>query len=465
MARTLAMILAGGKGSRLAPLTSHRAKPAAPFGGRYRIIDFVLSNFVNSGYYRIKVLTQYMASSLIIHLNRNWNFGSVLDQYVDPVPAQMRRGEHWYVGTADSVYQNLNLIQDEDADHVAVFGGDHIYKIAVDQMEEHHVAIDADLTIAAYPVPKEEAYAFGVIQVDETGRIIGFQEKPKVADAMTIPGQPDTCLVSMGNYFFKRKILEEQLIIDAHELNSSHDFGKDIIPKMVKDGFRVFIYDFSTNKVPGEAPDAAPYWRDVGTLDSYFDANMDLRAVLPAFNLYNRSWPIRSAQYNLPPAKFVLAGKQREFGQVVDSLVCEGTIVSGAMLVNVVAGVDCYFHRFASIENSVLSGNCRIGRHCWIKNALFDHNVTVAEGTTIGYDQAEDLKRFAFSTPKGMIVLPKGTHVPRQGPIEIPEDMIAMLVQDPATADIMRERADTYVAVRRHSGDMVRHAPNSQTER
>lgn len=456
MARTLAMILAGGKGSRLAPLTSHRAKPAAPFGGRYRIIDFVLSNFINSGYHRIKVLTQYMASSLITHLNRNWHLGNMLDQYVDPVPAQMRRGEHWYVGTADSVYQNLNLIQDEHADHVAVFGGDHIYKIAVDQMEAFHVDVDSDLTVAAYPVPREEAYAFGVIQVDEQGRIIGFQEKPKPGDELTIPGQPDTCLVSMGNYFFKRKVLEDLLIIDSEDPTSQHDFGKDIIPKMVREGYRVYIYDFSTNKVPGEAEDAAPYWRDVGTLDSFFDANMDLRAVLPAFNLYNTRWPIRSSQPNLPPAKFVLAGKQREFGQVVDSLVCEGTIVSGAMLINVVAGVDCYFHRFASIENSVISGNCRVGRHCWVRNVLMDNNVGVAEGTTIGYDIEADRLRFPFITEKGIIVLPKGTYVPRQGPIEIAEDMVYMLNQDPAVSDVMKARADTFVSARRHSNDAIK---------
>lgn len=456
MARTLAMILAGGKGSRLAPLTSHRAKPAVPFGGRYRIIDFVLSNFVNSGYTRIKVLTQYMASSLITHLNRHWNFGGVLDQYVDPVPAQMRKGEHWYEGTADSVYQNLNLIQDEHADHVAVFGGDHIYKIAVDQMEAFHVAQDADLTVSAYPVARAEAPSFGVIQVDDKGRITGFQEKPKAEDAIPIPGKPNTCLVSMGNYFFKRKVLEDVLLADAAVPDSNHDFGKDIIPAMVRDGYKVVIYDFSTNKVPGEAPDAAPYWRDVGTIDSFFDANMDLRAVLPAFNLYNRSWPIRSAQHNMPPAKFVLAGKQREFGQVVDSLVCEGTIVSGAMLINVVAGLDCYFHRFASIENSMISGQCRIGRHCWVKNVLLDNNVAIAEGTTIGYDAEADQLRFPFISPKGIVVLPKGTFVPRSGPIEIADDMVAMLQQDPSTAEIMRTRADTYVSARRHSNDLLR---------
>jgi glucose-1-phosphate adenylyltransferase len=456
MARTLAMIMAGGKGTRLAPLTSHRAKPAVPFGGRYRIVDFVLSNFVNSGYHRIKVLTQYMASSLITHLNRHWQLGAMLGQYVDPVPAQMRRGDHWYVGTADSVYQNLNLIQDEHADHVAVFGGDHIYKIAVDQMETYHEDLDADLTIAAFPVPREEASAFGVIQIDDKGRVVGFQEKPKVEDAIPIPGQPDTCLVSMGNYFFKRKVLEELLIADSENPASSHDFGKDLIPKMVRDGCKVYIYDFSTNKVPGESADAAPYWRDVGTLDAFFDANMDLRAVLPAFNLYNRAWPIRSATHNLPPAKFVLAGKQREFGQVVDSLVCEGTIVSGAMLINVVAGQDCTFHRFASIENSVLLGQDKVGAQCWIRNLLADHNVGIADGTTIGYDQDADAKRFPFITQKGVIVLPKGTFVPREGPIEIAEDMVFMLQQDPVTAETMRTRPETYVAARRHSNDPLR---------
>ena len=458
MARTLVMIMAGGKGSRLAPLTSHRAKPAAPFGGRYRIIDFALSNFLNSGYTRIKILTQYMSSSLIEHLSRAWNLSNAPGHFVDPVPAQMRRGEHWYVGTADSVFQNLNLISDEAADHVAIFGGDHIYKIAVDQMEDCHVAMDADLTVAAYPVPKEEAASFGVIQVDEAGRIIGFQEKPKVADARTIPGKPELCLVSMGNYFFKRRILEDLLYEDAEDPHSSHDFGKDIIPNMVRDGLRVYTYDFSTNRVPGEAADALPYWRDVGTLDSYFDANMDLRAVLPAFNLYNRQWPIRTMQYDLPPAKFVLAGKNREFGQVVDSLVCEGTIVSGAQLLAVIAGVDCYFHRFATIENSVIAGRCRIGRQARVRNVLLDHNVVIGDGCVIGYDEVADAKRFPFRSPKGTIVLPKGTYVPPSGPIEIPKDMVTMLQQDPAVADEFKARQDMWVSVRRHSNDPVRNA-------
>ncbi len=456
MARTLVMIMAGGKGTRLAPLTSHRAKPAVPFGGRYRIIDFVLSNFVNSGYYRIHVLTQYMASSLIRHLNLTWNLGGILpDQFIEPVPAQMRRGEHWYVGTADSVYQNLNLIHDDHAEHVAVFGGDHIYKIAVDQMEAHHVALDADLTVAAFPVPKEEAHHFGVIQVDAAGRITGFQEKPKTNPA-TIPGQPDSCLVSMGNYFFKRKVLEEVLVIDAARTDSSHDFGKDIIPQMVKAGARVFTYDFATNKVPGESADAKPYWRDVGTIDSYFEATMDLRAVLPAFNLYNRKWPIRSVPSQLPPAKFVLAGKQREFGQVVDSLVCEGTIVSGAMLVGTIAGLDCYFHRFASIENSVFCGRDRVGRHCWVKNVLADTNVVISEGTTIGFDPEADKKRFPFVTDKGIVILPKGTLVPKEGPIEIAQDMVSMLEQDPSTAETIAAAKGLFVRSTRHSNDAIR---------
>ena len=456
MARTLVMILAGGKGTRLAPLTSHRAKPAVPFGGRYRIIDFVLSNFVNSGYYRIHVLTQYMASSLIRHLNHTWNLGGILpDQFIEPVPAQMRRGEHWYVGTADSVYQNLNLIHDDHAEHVAIFGGDHIYKIAVDQMETHHVAQDADLTVAAFPVAKEDAHHFGVIQVDAAGRITGFQEKPK-KDAATIPGQPDMCLVSMGNYFFKRQVLEEVLLDDAALLGSSHDFGKDIIPQMVKDRRKVIIYDFSTNKVPGESADAKPYWRDVGTIDSYFEANMDLRAVLPAFNLYNRKWPIRSSPYQLPPAKFVLAGKQREFGQVVDTLVCEGTIVSGAVLSGTIAGVDCYFHRFASIDNSVFCGRDRVGRHCWIKNVLADTNVVIAEGTTIGFDPDSDRKRYPFVSSKGIVLLPKGTYVPKEGPIEIAQDMVSMLEQDPSTADVMKTAGDLFVKSSRHSNDAIK---------
>ena len=279
---TVVMIMAGGKGSRLGPLTCHRAKPAMPFGGRYRIIDFVLSNFVNSGYRKIYVLTQYMASSLIKHLNRNWHLSGI-DQFIEEVPAQMRTGSHWYIGTADAVYQNLNLIRDSRPANVAVFGGDHIYKIDVADMEAYHRAKGAALTIAAFPVPKAEASAFGVIQVDAEGRIIGFQEKPE--NPATIPGNPDMCLVSMGNYIFRTDVLVPALMRDAVDPESSHDFGKNVIPELVRRGEPVYIYDFTSHRVRGEPADSAPYWRDVGTIDSWFTANMELRSPLPTISI------------------------------------------------------------------------------------------------------------------------------------------------------------------------------------
>ena len=306
--KALAFVMAGGKGSRLAPLTCHRAKPAVPFGGRYRIIDFVLSNFVNSGYRNIFVLTQYMASSLIQHMNKCWNL-SGFGQHIEAVPAQMRLGEHWYRGTADAVYQNLNLIRDARAAHTAVFGGDHIYRFEVSQMQSYHEELDADLTIATMPVSIAEATRFGVLEVDEKGRVLSFQEKPR--NPRPIPGQPGMALVSMGNYFFRTSTLEQALIDDARDPDSEHDFGKNVIPQLLTQGATIYAYDFSTNHIPGDSVDALPYWKDVGTVDSFYEANMDLRSALPHFNLYNRHWPIRSSQRNYPPAKFVQDGKKQ----------------------------------------------------------------------------------------------------------------------------------------------------------
>ncbi|MCA9638311.1 MAG: glucose-1-phosphate adenylyltransferase [Myxococcales bacterium] len=404
------MIMAGGKGSRLGPLTSHRAKPSVPFAGRYRIIDFVLSNFVNSGYRRLYVLTQYMASSLIKHLNRNWHLGGV-SQYVEVVPAQMRMGEHWYRGTADSIYQNLNLIRDSRAVNFAVFGGDHIYKFAIDQMEEAHIELDADLTVAAFPVPKSEAHHFGVIQIDEAGRIVGFQEKPR-ENAQTIPGRPEWCLVSMGNYFFKTDTLIDVLIEDANDPHSAHDFGKNVIP--------------------GEPKGAAPYWRDVGTIESYFQANMEVRSRLPAINLYNRQWRIRTAQRDYPPARFVRAGDEPS-ADIDDSLVCEGSIVASAMLRRVVLGYDSYVHSRAEVEDSVILSGCNIGARARLRRVLLDKNCSIAPGAEIGVDPEADRRRFPFITESGIVVLPKGTHVPASGPLEIVHDMDFLMRNDPAT--------------------------------
>jgi glucose-1-phosphate adenylyltransferase len=446
---TVVMILAGGKGSRLGPLTTHRAKPAVPFGGRYRIIDFVLSNFLNSGYRRIYVLTQYMASSLIKHLNRNWHLSGI-GEYIEEVPAQMRTGGHWYLGTADAVYQNLNLVRDARPENVCIFGGDHIYKFDVSQMEDHHRKMAADLTIAAMPVPADEATAFGVIQVDTEGRIIGFQEKPKVP--AEIPGRPGWCLVSMGNYIFKTEPLLERLIADAHDPASSHDFGKEIIPQMVADGLRVYTYDFGQNNIRGEPEGAVPYWRDVGTIDSFFKANMELRSPLPTINLYNRQWRIRTAQRDYPPARFVshLGGSRVE---VHDSLVCEGAIVQSAVVDEVVLGYDCFVHAGAKVANSILLSGCDIGERATVANLLADKNCRIAPGARIGQDLDEDRERFPFTTPSGLVVLPKGTYVPEHGPIEIAYDIAELLETDPATRDSMARFAGRYTISRldRHS--------------
>ncbi len=446
MSNTVAMIMAGGKGSRLGPLSCHRAKPSVPFGGRYRIIDFVLSNFMNSGYRRIYVLTQYMASSLIKHLNRNWHLSGI-NEFIEVVPAQMRMGEHWYRGTADAVYQNLNLVRDARADHVAVFGGDHIYKFDISQMEAHHRLLGADLTVAAFPVPKEEAHQFGVIQVDREGRIVGFQEKP--ANPEPMPDNPDMCLVSMGNYFFRSGVLVESLIEDAGQSESAHDFGKNIIPKLVADGAEVFIYDFSQNRISGDPAGAKAYWRDVGTIDSYFTANMELRSPLPHLNLYNRRWRIRTAQRDYPPARFVRNGEQGTNADMRDSLVCEGSIVESATLREVLMGYDGFVHAGAEVDWTVMLSGCSIGARAKVKGVLMDKNCSVAPDAVLGHDLEADRDRFPFVTEGGIIVLPKGTHVPATGPIQLAYDMADLLESDPATKATMAPFKGRYTTSKR----------------
>jgi glucose-1-phosphate adenylyltransferase len=449
MSDTIVMIMAGGKGSRLGPLTTHRAKPATPFGGRYRIIDFVLSNMTNSGYRQIYVLTQYMAASLIRHMNRTWHF-SGYDEFIEFAPAQMRRGEHWYRGTADSVYQNIHFADDHRARHIAVFGGDHIYKCDVSQMEAAHRDLDADLTIAAFPVPKSEASQFGVIEVDGEGRILGFQEKPE--NPKTIPGRPDTCLVSMGNYFFRAEPLRAALEADAQDPDSSHDFGKNIIPSMLSGGLRIYVYDFSYHRVPGDPPDGKPYWRDVGTIDSYFEANMDLRSPLPRLNLYNREWRIRTSQRFHPPARFV-RHMGRDQVDVNDCLICEGTVIESARLQEAMIGYDCFVHDGASIEYSMLMSGCSVGSGAKIKGVICDKNVFIEPGVSIGYDAEEDKRRFPFITERGIVVLPKGTHVYPDGRIVLAGDMAELLTNDPATKDALAavEIAPTMAKRSRHS--------------
>jgi glucose-1-phosphate adenylyltransferase len=453
---TLVMIMAGGKGSRLGPLTTHRAKPAMPFGGRYRIIDFVLSNFVNSGYRQIYVLTQYMASSLIKHLNRNWHLSGV-GEFIEEVPAQMRTGENWYLGTADAVYQNLNLIRDSRAETIAVFGGDHVYKCDVAQFEAHHHAKGADLTIAAYPVPRHEAHQFGVIENDADGRVTGFQEKPDNPTPM--PGRPDWCLVSMGNYMWSRRVLEALLIEDATDSDSANDFGKNVIPKLMENGGRIFVYDFTENAVVGEPASAEAYWRDVGTIGSYFRANMELRSALPSLNLYNRQWRIRTAQRDYPPARFVrhLGGAPVD---VVDSLVCEGSIVQSAALHEVMLGYDCFVHAGARIHDSILLSGCDVGEDVQLDGVLCDKNCSFERGARIGIDDEEDRSRFPFITEEGIVVLPKGTRVPRTGPVEFAYDIGPLLEKDPATRTAMMAFNGNYTF-----SDLDRHSYRSRGPR
>lgn len=434
MNRTPIIVLAGGKGSRLAPLTCHRAKPAVPFAGRYRIIDFVLSNVVNSGYRRVYVLTQFMASSLIKHLNRNWHLQGI-QEFIEVVPAQMRTGPSWYKGTADAVWQNHNLLHESRAPHVGVFSGDHIYKFAIDQMQRVHEESGASLTIAGWPVPIEEAHQFGVMEVDKDGRLIGFEEKPKNPKPM--PGDPTRALVSMGNYFFHIGTLLDYLGRDADIDGSAHDFGKNIIPAMLGDNLHVQVYDFGTNKVPGERDGTVPYWRDVGTLEAYFLANMEVRSSLPAVNLYNRQWRIRTAQRDYPPSRLVRHSHSHPVTSAIDSLVCEGVIVSSSTLERCLIGYDSFIRPGCHLQDSLLLSGCDVGEGSRLTRVLMDKNCTIEAGVEIGLNDAADAERFPFRTESGLVVLPKGTTVPKSGPIQLAFDMASLLRRDEHTKDVM----------------------------
>jgi len=401
----LTMILAGGQGERLFPLTKDRAKPAVPFGGRYRIVDFVINNFINSGFFKIKVLTQFKSNSLIEHITRTWRLVPEIGQYVDIVPAQMRRGPFWFRGTADAVFQNLELIFDEKPEYVCVFGGDHIYKMDVNQMLQDHINNDADLTIATIPVPVSEAHHFGVVEIDDDYRVTGFVEKPKQG-AKTIPDRPDMILASMGNYIFKANVMIDVLQRNALR-NSGVDFGKEIIPEMYNRS-KVMAYDFATNYIPGEDAINQGYWRDVGTVDSYFAAALDLVAVTPLFNLYNPLWPMVSAPMHLPPAKFVFAdSKSQRIGIATDSLVSDGTIISGGTINRCVLHPRVRIHSYADVDESILMDSVEVGRHSKIRRTIIDKGVKIPPNTTIGYDHEEDRKRFTV-TESGIVVVPKG---------------------------------------------------------
>ena len=406
--RLLALILAGGEGKRLMPLTRDRAKPAVPFAGRYRIIDFVLSNFVNSGYYQIKVLTQYKASSLISHIARGWQLAPILGHYVEPVPAQQRVGRDWFKGSADAVFQNLNLISDTMPDIVAVFGADHIYKMDVREMVAVHQEKAADLTVAAIPVPIEQGSAFGILEVDADGRIVDFVEKP--ADPPPMPGDPTRCLASMGNYLFSRQVLVNAVVRDADRKDSAHDFGKSIIAPMVAAQKSVYVYDFAQNTPPGQESKEKGYWRDVGTLDAYWECSMDLVAVNPVFSLYNRHWPIRTTYQHLPPAKFVF-GEPGRRGVATNALVSPGCIVSGGRVSASILAPSVHVHSWAEVERSVLGEGCDIGRKARVQNAILDKFVTVDPGARIGFDPAHDRARGLTVTENGIVAVPKHSHI------------------------------------------------------
>ncbi len=403
----LVMVLAGGKGTRLRPLTSDRAKPAVPFGGRYRIIDFVLSNFVNSGFFKIKVLTQYKSDSLNNHLSRGWQLAQFLGQYVDPVPAQQRRGPHWFAGSADAIYQNLNLIADEDPEDICVFGADHIYMMDIRQMARFHRETNAHLSVAAIPVPIEEGFQFGILEIDEDHRIVSFQEKPENPQPM--PGNPDYCLASMGNYIFRTDALIDEVIRDADDEGSSHDFGKNIIAPMVEnDAYDCRVYDFSENVIPGQQMRSLNYWRDVGTIDAYWEASMDLVSAEPEFDLYNHRWPIRSHYPHFPPAKFVHDDPTKNrVGTAIDSIVAEGCIVSGGTIRSCILFPRVRVNSFSSIEDSVLFEGVDIGRRALIRRAIIEKDVIIPPDTVIGFDEEDDAERFTISD-NGIVVIPKG---------------------------------------------------------
>jgi glucose-1-phosphate adenylyltransferase len=394
----LGIVLAGGEGKRLWPLTADRAKPAVPFGGNYRLIDFVLSNLVNAGLHRICVLTQYKSHSLDRHISTTWRLSSVLGQYITTVPAQQRLGRRWYTGSADAIYQSLNLVYDEKPDYIAVFGADHVYRMDPAQMIAQHIVSGAGVTVAGIRIPRAEAKGFGCISADASGQITDFLEKP--SDPPGTPDDPEVTFASMGNYLFSTDVLLDALRADAEDSDSDHDMGGDIIPRLVRAG-EAAVYDFADNVVPGATDRDAGYWRDVGTLDAYYDSHIDLVSVLPIFNLYNDRWPIRTAMPPMPPAKFV------EDGRAENSVVGAGTIISGGGVYRSVVSAGVRVEAGAEVSDSVLLPGARIGKGAVVRRAILDKNVVIPDGVQIGVDLALDRARYTVSSG-GVVVLGKG---------------------------------------------------------
>jgi len=400
----LGIVLAGGEGKRLLPLTADRAKPAVPFGGNYRLVDFVLSNLVNAGYLRLCVLTQYKSHSLDRHITTTWRLSTLLGNYVTPVPAQQRLGPRWYTGSADAIYQSLNLVYDESPDHIVVFGADHVYRMDPYQMVEQHIASGAGVTVAGIRVPRSQARAFGVIQTAANGRDIeAFLEKP--ADPPGLPDNPDEVFASMGNYVFSTDVLLEALKVDAGDEGSVHDMGGNIIPLLTERG-AAQVYDFADNAVPGATERDRGYWRDVGTLDSYYDAHMDLVSVHPIFNLYNRRWPIFTSPPQLPPAKFVEGGSAQE------SIVSAGCIIAGGQVHSSVLSPGVNILDGAVVEGSVLLSGVTVGKNAVVRRCILDKNVHVPDGVALGVDLDDDRYHYTVSDG-GVVVLGKGQPVVR----------------------------------------------------
>ena len=410
MRNVLTFIMAGGKGERLFPLTRDRAKPAVPFGGVYRIIDFTLSNCINSGIRKIHVLIQYKSHSLQQHMRMGWSlFQGELGEYIDVIPAQQRVGDTWYLGTADAIYQNIYTIEQEQRDHVLVLAGDHVYKMNYEEMVSVHQARGADVTVSVIEFKREHAAkGFGIIDVDAQHRIVGFQEKPQ--QPKTIPGDPEHCYVSMGIYLFNRLVLEQVLIDDAKRKDSTHDFGRDILPRMLRD-YRVMAYNFKD-----ENKKEAKYWRDIGTLDAYYDANLDLVHVSPQFDFYDRAWPIRTYHEQWPPAKTVFADEATgRMGSVFDSIVSNGCIISGGRVQRCVLSPGVRINSFSQVYDSIVMERVEVGRYAKIQRAIIDKDVVIPRYAEIGYDLEQDRRRFHV-TEQGIVVVAKGTVVEEPRP-------------------------------------------------